>query len=416
MATGVTPQGFVAKTVESLLSDIEAAELLNVDAQLDTSPEEPIGQLNGIFAEKLAELWELAAVAYNGYSRDGAENVQLDNVNGLTGTTRLTAKPSFTIQTCVFSQVGSYVAGALVANVSGQPSVQFANGENVTVALSGGTYQATLDGGQVLATSGSLPITVPGIKFLCLVDGPTVANSGTLATITTPVTGWTSTTNPLDATLGSLEEQDTPYRLRGEQEIAAAGSGNPDAIRADVLQVPGTIQVFVLENDGDYQDANGVLPHSFNVIVWDGVSPAASDDLIAQAIWNDKPTGIRAQGHSTGNATDSQGNTQVVPFDRAQQLTLYFDYTVVMKPGFTFGTDTQAAVKSAAVALANEVLNLGVEVVALAFRAAALQVSGVLDCTALKLDFVSSPTNTANLLVGVRQIAVADTSRITVHT
>lgn len=429
--SGVSATGFVPKTVDELQTDISEAETSIIDPTLDTSPEEPIGQLNGIFASKLAELWELAGVAYNGYNRDSAEGPQLDNCNGLTGTKRLPATPSYTLQTCIFSQDGTYPAGSLTVSVNGQTSVQFTNGFDVVIVLSGLNHIATV-AGKVLATSPTLPITVPKIKFLCTQNGPTIANAGTLATIATPVVGWTSTTNPTDATLGSLIEQDTPYRLRGDQEISAVGSGNPDALRADLLNVPGVIQAFVIENTGDSQDAYGNPAHSFRVVIWDGASPAASDDDIAQVIWDDKPTGIDPVGLVTdGQALDSNNQIHYMPFNRAAQDLLYLDITATPIPGVIIDSTLALAIKQAIVtstlskfvtapngtpALNPAYLALGNTVVAEAMKSAVLASGlGVLDVPSLKLGFSPAPVGTANLDVGNLAIALADTSRITIN-
>lgn len=436
MTTGVTPQGFVPKTVDDIVTDMETNALSTIDPSLDLSAEGPLGQIFGIVADTAAQLWELGALSYNGMSRDHAEGPQLDNVNGLTGTKRKSAFPSYTLQTNVFSQVGTFVAGSLVANVSGLTSVQFASGEDIVIALVGGNYTATVNN-LVVATSATLPITVLGTKFLCTVDGPTVANASTLTAITNPVTGWTSTTNPSDASLGALVEQDTPYRLRGDQEISAAGSGNPDAMRADVLNVPGVLQAFVIENNTNGFDAYGNPPHSFLVVIWDGASPAANDTAVAQAIWNDKPTGISYSPSAQivdGIAVDTQGNQHVMGFNRAQQLTLYVTMTgVVMFPGFTLDAPTALAIKQALVAATQNplltapngtqadnpaYLGLGSTCYAEALRSAILSAGlNVLNIPAasFKLGFTASPSGTTDLLANQLQIIIADSSRCLVN-
>lgn len=424
MTTGVTSQGFVPKTVQELISDVEAAELVNIDPLLDTSPEQAVGQLNGIFCAKLAELWELGSVAYNSVNRDAAEGPQQDNIGALTGTKRLTAKPSYTLQTCIFSSAGDYPAGALVANVNGQAQTQFANGDDINLVTTGGSTTATdTRTGLVLAT-GTLPLTVPGIKFFCTANGPTVANANTLATITTPVSGWSSTNNPNDAVLGSLVEGDTAYKIRQELEIASVGSGNPDAMRADVLNVPGVLNAFVLENTTNFPDANGTPPHAFQVVIWDGPGASAANNDVAQAIWNDKPTGVLPFGTVTGLATDSEGNPEVVLFDRATQLQLYLTYTITLAPNAAPIATIAPQVKAAVVAatqginvpeLSPQILNLGSTVYSLAMKSAALTVAGVVNVSNLFLGFAPSPGGTADLPVGPLQIAIADTSRITVN-
>jgi hypothetical protein len=335
------------------------------------------------------------------------------------------------LQTCVFSATGSYGIGALVANVSGQPQTQFANGYEIDVTLSGGTYTATQNG-VVLATSGSLNLTVPGCIFLCTQTGPTIANGSTLTAITTPVTGWVSTTNPLAATLGTLIESDTDYRLRQENEIAAVGSGNPDAMRADILNVPGVIQAFVIENTGTTVDGYGNPPHTFLVVVWDGSVPAASDTQIAQAMWDDKPTGIAPSSAGTitdGVAVDSNGGTHVMPFDRATQEPVYLTITCTMMPNQTMNATVAAAIKQAIVDSSitqllpdfsdnPAYLGLGDSVIQTAIISTILQAGlGVLDVPTATcfLGFSPSPGGTSNLTVTALQIATMNTANMVVN-
>lgn len=424
MATGVTPQGFVPKTQVNLLQDVEQSELANIDPLLDTSAEEPIGQLNGIFTNDAADLWELGGVAYNGMNPDAAEGPQLDNICALTGTKRKGASPSFTLQTCTFSIASTYTSGSLVANVVGQSSVQFANGDDIAVVTTGGTTTATdLRTGQVLAT-GSLPLTVPNIKFFCTVDGPTIAAAGNLNTISSPVTGWTSTTNPTDAVLGTTVEGDTALRIRREEEIAAVGSGNPDAVQADIDQVPGVIKAIILENTTGTTDSNGTPPHSYQPVIWDGVGMAAANNDIAQALWNDKPTGITPYGLLSGTAIDSNGNPRTMLFNRATQLTLYMNFTVTLAANAAPIATLAPIIKQAIVdatngigvdELAPQILTIGSTVYSLAMKAAALTVAGVVNVPLLNLGFTASPSGTADLTTTSTQIPVADTSRILVN-
>jgi uncharacterized phage protein gp47/JayE len=396
MSTGVTPVGFVAPTVQDILADIEADELTNIDAQLDTSPEEPIGQLNGIMAEKLAELWELGGVAYNSLSRDNAEGPQLDNIGTLTGSKRLTATPSVALEcTLVFSMTGVYESGTLTANVSGQPDVQFTNRDDITV-------------------TGTTPVTVSNAVFICTQTGPTVANATTLNNIAVPVTGWTSISNAVDATLGTDEETDTAYRLRQDQELSAEGASTWAAMQGDLLEVAGVIDAAVLTNDTDHINGIGDIPHSYHAVIWDGPSPLAANADIAQTLFNDQPSGIPGNGNLSGVATDQNGNTYDMVFDRATQALLYFSFTCTLATGVTAST-IAPLVKAAVVAYTNTNLGLGSEVVALAIRAIALTIPGVIDVPTFTLGLSPSPAGTANLFFTKLVIPLGDTSRIVVN-
>lgn len=408
---GVTAQGFVPKPTTQILSEIDADELANIDPQLDTSSTGPIGQLNGIMANRFSELWAILQTLANAMNPDAAEGFLLDNISSISGTLRLPVKPSFVYANVTLQAAHSpYLAGTLVANVAGQPTVQFSNAQDIAIS-SDGTYSQL---------------------FTSIADGPIIAASGTLNQITTPVTGWTAITNPLDATLGNLQEQDPNLRLRREQEIASAGSATDDSIRSDLMQVAGVKSVQVIDNNTPLADpVTGTPAKSFQCVVFDGITPGASNANIGQVIWNDKPSGIASYGTTPVQVTDSQGNPQTVLFSRPIALPVYLAYTVTFAPGTSAPAQTSAiaTLKQLAVNLSQGfdinnnalpfgtagVLLPGTELFALLYRSLALQVAGIVDAPNLALDFIPSPTATANLLCNQTQIIVLDTSRITVN-
>jgi uncharacterized phage protein gp47/JayE len=183
-------------------------------------------------------------------------------------------------------------------NVDGQEDVRFVNKSRAPAT---GTYTAG----------------VQEIEFESVEYGPIVANADTLTVITAPVSGLNSATNPLDATLGNLREEDTPLRIRRAEEFAASGACTVDAIRAALLQVSGVKQAFVCENVTLETDGNGLPGKSFEAVVYDGETPEAEDGDIAQVIWDNKPSGGESYGATTEEAIDSKGVTQAVKFSRA---------------------------------------------------------------------------------------------------
>ncbi len=391
MSGGLTAEGFVAKTIEEILADIGAEQLATVDPALDISPDQPLGQLNGIFAKKLAEVWEALAVAYNAFNRGAAEGSLLEAIGLLTGTLRLAATKSQVTCTVNLDASTTLSAGA-VANVSGQPSVRFVLTETV-ISTTAGDYE--------------------GI-FEAEVTGPVAANSGTLTVITTPSSGWNSVTNAEDADLGTDIETDAAYRLRQVAELASPGSCTVDAIRADLLRISGVTQAFVFENTTMSTDGDGVPPKAYECVVYDGVIPAADDQEIGQTIWDNKPSGIETYGDTDVTVLDSTGAERTVYFSRADNVDVYLTYTLDVDP-LTYPVDGDDQVKAAAIAKGLTYLVLGQDVVALVFRAQALLVTGVNDVTAFTLGFAVSPVGTANLTIGSREVGVLDTSRIVVN-
>jgi hypothetical protein len=364
--------------------------LTEIAADLDLSSTQPLGQVKSIVAKKLAEVWELAQAVYQVTNPAGAEGVQLDNVSAITGTTREPASKS-TVTCTVDLDASTTLPAGSIANVTGQTSNRWVSVEDVT-STTAGTYSA---------------------EFESETTGAHVANAGTLTEITAPVAGWNSVTNALDAALGAPVETDAQLRIRREDELDAQGSGTVDTIRdALVRDVDDVISAFVFENTTNATDSEGLPPHSLKAVIYDGDTPTADDDEIAQLLWDKKPGGIEYVGDTSGTATDSEGNPRTVAFSRATVKNVWFDYVLTTDDDYPSDGDDQ--VKAAAVALGAEVLTLGVDVIAARFKSAAFEVLGVVDVTTFELGFAITPSGTTNLAVGSGEIAALDTSRITV--
>lgn len=389
---GVTADGFVTPTIEEIKQDIEDEQLAVVDPALNLSPSQPIGQLNAVFSRKLAEAWEALAVAYNAFDRDAAEDRLLDNIGALTGTPRDPARKSEVPVTLNLNAGFSRAPGTMFATVSGQPTIVFTNRDAVATVGADAAYATVFE----------------SVEF-----GPVVANAGTLTVINPAISGWNSITNPEDADLGALEETDDAYRQRQADEQTSAGSGTLDAIRADLLKVPGVQQALVFENVTLTTDGNGVPGKAIECVVYDGSPAEADDDAIAQAIWDTKPPGGETYGSDSGTATDAQGDPRILEFSRATVLDVYLEFDVSVNAQ-DFPVDGVALVKAAAVARGNR-LTLDEDVIALVLKASALTVPGVTDVTAMRLGLTASPVGTSNLTVTGRQIAKFDTSRIVVN-
>ncbi len=390
--SGLTETGFEAKTLEEIQGEIEDDERADIDAGIDLTPEQPLGQINGIMAKKFAELWEVAQILANAMNPNGAENFLLDNVCLLSGTKREPAKRSTVTVTADVDDLFAAAAGQIIINVDGQPDVQFRNRDVVDALTPAGAYP---------------------IVFECTEYGPVVAVATTLSVITSPVSGLNTVTNAEDAVLGAFDEKDAPLRQRREDERTATGACTADSIRADILQVPGVRQCYVFQNEGRTTDANGLPGKSFEVVIYDGETPEADDEAIAQVVWDSKPSGSQSVGTVTQTVLDSQGIPRTVKFSRASVVNVWFEYDVTVDSNF-FPTTGADLIKLAAFAYGTSALNLGLDVFAVRFKAQALTVTGVLDVPELRLGFSISPLATANLAITGRQIANIDTSRITV--
>jgi hypothetical protein len=388
------PTGYELETLEESKGKTEQELLATIDPALDLSPDQPLGQVLGIFEKKLAELREMQQTFANAMNPAAAENFLLDNICALTGTSRRPKTRSRVTLSCDVGADFTAPAGSMMANVAGSPDKQFVNIDAVNLT--------------------GEPAGVYPIVFECTVFGPVAANSGTLTVITNAVSGWNSCTNALDAVLGRHDETDAELRKRRFDELTAPGASTVDSIRADVLKVPGVLQCYVFENVTLETDANGLPPKSIEVVIYDGTSPAADDASIAQVVWDQKPSGCETFGTIEEIVRDSLNQMQSVKFSRATVEDVWLEYDVVVDPNW-FPSSGANLIKAAAATYGAKYLNLGTDVFAVAFKAQAISVPGVLDVTELRLGFSSSPTGTANLTITGREIASIDTSRIVVN-
>ncbi len=389
---GLTPQGFVAPTVDEEIAALDALFLANVDGSLDLDPDQPMGQVIGIFAEKFAEVSEVLATVYNSLNPDAAEGQLLVNVSAISGTRPQVATYS-KVSANLSLNAGSTVPAGAIVTVLNQPANRWVLTATVT-------------------NSGGSPAVIAE-TFRSELPGPFVANAGTLTVIGTPAIGWTAVTNPADETPGLAADTDTTLRQKRNLELSGEGAGDVDAIRAAVLKVPGVVQAFVFENVTMVgPDVNGVPAKAFRVVIWDGVGPGAANADVAAVIWKEKPSGIEASGGIANTVLDSQGLPHTVGFDRAIQLRTWVTCTTTPSSLTLAGTN---AVKAALAAYALKVFNLGVNIIDLPFRAAAIVTGITTDVPTFAFDFHSSPVNTGNLAVTGLQIATLSTTDILVN-
>jgi hypothetical protein len=411
---GLTATGFNTKPLANILSDVEAKELSGISASLDLQAPEPIGVLNGAFGAEVAALWELGAALYNGMDPDQATGDQETSLALITGTERLAATKTQVLGVTVNLNAGITLPAGSQASIVGNPEAIFVSKVDVT-------------------NSGGSPANKT-VNFEALNAGPTQCLSGTLTVIAVPVSGWNSVTNPNDGTVGSNIETDPDLRLRRNLELSAAGATTAAAIRGEVLKfmvVPttttDTLNCAVLYNDTDLTDANGLPPHSIEVIAYQPGNTSDDDVALATLILNAKAAGI---GTYSGNGTykdviDSQGNTERVYYTRPTTTTIYVDITALTtNPALVAASSIKEALVNYAEGTNGNPGEYapGIDVIANALKAqvftspndAAVGVPGVIDVTAFTLGTSPSPVGTANISIDIRHIATLSTGNITV--
>lgn len=414
LSFGVTDAGFVLPSQQGLLALVAADQQATINVNVDVSSDSVVGQLNGVFTRQLMIAYEAVQVAYNSNDPDVVEGFLQTQLAKLTGTPRLAATQSTVALSCALTAGAILVAGTALAGVAGNPGSQWTPAATYTAATTG-TF--------------SVPFVSSG-------TGPIAASAGTITVITTPVTGWNGVTNPLDASPGTTIESDSGLRIRREQELQGGGAGNVDAIRAALLLIGGATGPFViaasvLNNFTDAYDANGVPPHSTEAVIWDGPTAPVSNNVIAQVLWNEGAAGIRSSGALSGIAVDALGASHTVYFSRVTQIPVYLAFGLTTRVGYV----GDAAFKSQVAAVCNgspattrPIAGLVVpeehafgggesvdpyDVVMNTAGLGAL-VTGLTTATVAIVGTPASITSSI-LAVGTRQIAVFDSSRITVN-
>lgn len=439
MPLGIDASGFVRDTLEEIKTQLEARWRAEFGANSDLSTNSPDGQIVGILSDRIAELEEGLEQVYNAFTPDGASGAALDQVCAITGTVRDPATASSVIATATGTPGTVLTVGREASVVdTGKRFATTAPATIVTVTAWSGLetlsvgdrrtnvskiYQVTVAGGTASSggPTGNGQDIVDGTvhwRFLgdgtgavdvateAIETGPTLALSNTLTTIETPVSGWQGVTNVLDADVGSDVENDAALRIKREEELAKAGAATHDAILAAMLQIDGVIQAVVFQNQTN-STVDGMPPKSVEAVINGG-----ADQDLWDAMFANVAAGIEMYGTENGSSVDLNGDSQPAAFSRPTDLDIYVAVTLIKNPK-AYPSDGDLQVKAAIVAM-GDAYRFGKNAVSSAIVAACFTVSGVLDVTTAYLDDAPSPTSSATVAVGPRELAVFDTSRISV--
>ncbi len=405
MGNYLTSTGLVIPSLEDLLTLTTEEQRALIDQALANGTDTVLGMLNGIDASHDREAWEALQAVVSAIDPDAAEDVLLEHLTAITGTLREGPKPSRFTGThrlrVNLSPGTSLLSEVHQAQLTGSsPAVLFTLTESVT---NSGAVAADFD-----------------VAAVCTEVGPIQANAGLVTTIATPLSGWNSVTNPKDAIVGALTESNPSLRDRREKELRQNGSGNAPSLRADLLAYQTEagdhpiLSARILENITDTTDAQGLPPHSFEAIVWDGGS-GVTDETIATIIREHRGAGNPSHGTITYIGT---GWDQAEKFSRASAVDLAIVVTLKYKAGEYAGND---AVKTALALYSQEnqepATGVGdVGIVAFSdYLSTAWKVQGVTRVLSISIQVDGGAVVVnGDSLPAPRTVALSDTSLITV--
>lgn len=410
MPNYLTPEGLQIPSLDEILALTGAEQRAAIDALLANAPDTVLGMLNAIDASHEREAWEAIQALYTAIDPGKAEGTLLESVSAITGTLKNPATPSTfkgSARMSVNLNAGATCPVGFRVAYTPDPSIVFVTVEAVT----NGT-----------AVADTFPIAA-----VCETTGPIPANAGTVTTILTPTAGVNSTTNPTDATLGALVENDEALRQRRERELRQAGSCTPPALESDLLALTDDAgihpirSVVILENKLWLTNHLGLPPHSFEAVIWDGPGQDAEDADVAGVILSDQPPGIQSRGSVVvlPGVVTPQGILPVaIRFSRATQVQIEIEVTIRYDATAYAGEDAVAeamAVKAQATQTpANGGSGSGVVPYG-RYLAAALGVAGVNRVTTIRMRADGGAWVVEDdISIAARSVAVLDSGDVTV--
>ncbi|AMR57481.1 putative baseplate component [Pseudomonas phage vB_PsyM_KIL3b] len=196
-----------------------------------------------------------------------------------------------------------------------------------TYQSNGRLYIKRTDPFQIADYSVSLNLQVQKVQKLGIavddVAGVFPQKALAIDTISVPISGWDSISNPVSATTGRLTEKDEELRERFRNSKFVQSQNILEGILDAILNVDGVTDAVVYENDTAVVDINGLPGHSFLPIVLGGLP---SD--VADAIWQNKPTGIPSIGNTTVQVADSQGILHNISYQQPAKIPVYINMSI----------------------------------------------------------------------------------------
>lgn len=257
-----------------------------------------------VFALMLFDVLQTAQLVYNNRGPQSASGVALDSIVKVNGLSRRAATYS-TVDLTITGVVGTIITNGVVKDDSGQ--------------------QWNLPASVTIPIGGSVVVTATADE-----SGEITATAGTVTTIFTPVSGWTSVTNVSAAVAGVAEETDAELRARQAISTAIPALSVLESIAGSLLDIDGVSLVEYYENKTNIADGNGVPAHSVAFMVEGGDA-----NTIAETI-NEKMTpGTGYFGTTTVTVYDDNGLPTDVEFTRPTHVVIDVEVSLTALLGYT---------------------------------------------------------------------------------
>jgi uncharacterized phage protein gp47/JayE len=474
---GITATGFRRMRLPEIRERIIETLQAKTGLVFETRPDSVTGEFIDTFAEREATLWELAESVYHAMYPISAFGTNLDHAVSFSGVTRLFARKSAALAILYGVEGTTIPPGAIVKEtltrasllLNEQVIISQDTAADVTIIIEnvadGMVFAVDIDSKRysVTAIPGdddftitaklaqqliSAPVTVttdantirmfviesvpfvffpasnvritelgsPG-TFVAEEFGPLDLPIGVVTIIVTTATGWERVNNIVSGYVGRYTETDDELRRRYNMGVFQLGAATLNAIYANILQnVPGILALKVYENEQDFVDAEGRLPHCIEVVAWGGDA-----QLLANEIWLQKAAGIDTFGTTTVTVTDSQGYPHPINFNRPVQVFMWLDVQVKLYNKEIFPSTGDMQIKEIITDEGNR-LGINEDVIIQRLMCPVLEQIQGIETLTITLCGYTDPAYTPvptdykpdTFLIGARQLSRFDESRIAV--
>lgn len=236
--------------------------------------------------------------------------------------------------------------------------------------------------------------------------GPYPAATGTIDTISVPISGWDSVINPVPATTGRLQETDEELRERFRNSKFIQSINIFESLIDALRNVSGVTDVAVYENDTASTNSLGVPMKSFMPIVLGGLP---SD--VANAIWENKPVGIESVGTTSVQIADSQSVMHTISYKQPTQTPVYLKLNITDTGGLP--GDAIALLKAALASYGTENYLIGDDVIYSRFYTPINSIPGH-QVNSFTMGTSPNPTGTSNIVIPFDGVATFSPANVSV--
>lgn len=281
-----TAAGVVVPTDADILAGVQADMNAAFGGNMNPALETPQGQLasstTAVIADKNAQI----ALIANQVNPDFSEGRWQDAIGRIYYIDRIASAGTVVQATCTGLQGTPIPVGAQARDTSGY------------------TYICT----QAATIPASGNITLP---FVNTTTGPIACGIGALAIIAKTIPGWDTISNAAGGVLGNDVETRQAFEARRRASVSLNAKGSVDSVRAAVLNVPGVLSCYAIDNPTSSSVTIGAVTLAANSIYVAAVGGNATD--VAQAIWTKKSAGCSYNGNTSVTVTDTNASAQPYP-------------------------------------------------------------------------------------------------------